>query len=66
MAGGERGDARLLRDLAALGRLTSRDGGSARARLEAQLGAERVSLLVGALGRSPGRGATHVRPAASA
>jgi len=67
-AGGERGDALLLRHIAAVERLVSRDGdsGSARTRLEAELGVERARLLLGALDRSPGRGARRFRPAASA
>jgi hypothetical protein len=47
-----RGEALLLRHLAAFDRLTADDGGRARARLEAKLGAATTRQLLRSLGAS--------------
>jgi hypothetical protein len=62
----ESGNRRLLRDLAALERLTSGEGGEAYRRLEANLGPERARFLVHALTRGNGGRGESLRPAASA
>lgn len=62
----ERGERRLLEHLAILDRLVAGEGGTARARLDAELGPERAQFLVRALSRTPRRPSEALPPAASA
>jgi hypothetical protein len=49
----ERGNARLLDHLAAFERLTTREGGEARRRLDRELGPERAEFFIRALISTP-------------
>jgi hypothetical protein len=60
----ERGNSRLLDHLAALERMTAREGGQARLRLERELGRDRTEFLVRALTAKPARTASRRSAAA--
>ena len=62
----DRGTRRLLAHLAAFERITSEEGGRARARLEAELGPDQARLLLRGLTRRPDGRRLDLPPAATA